>query len=798
VVGAKLDAGAANQSTARRRSRCAVLLALSLLPRAVVLAADTHAAAQHASAGWVGLPLSAAVARLVASGVPVVYSSHVVRPEMTVQHEPQATLPRAMLDEILAPHGLEAREMASGRIVIVRASAATTSAVAPTLEPAQHVLAPTVLEQVLVTGSRYRFVRTADTGQFKFMTDDLERLPDLGDDPLRAVARLPGAATGGFTGKSNIRGGEVDETLVRFDGFRLYNPFHLKDFQSVFSTIDPALVRAVEVYTGGYPVDLGDRMSGVIDVDPLVTADSPVRVASLGFFSAGFLAGDSFDDGNSDWLASVRRGNLDLILDVVNPDRGKPRYFDVHARLTHRFSNDLAVRASLLRFEDDLDVSEPDREEVAHANYVDTYAWLTVDWSPGASLTSRSYLGKAALDSARRGVADQPGISTGELSDERGSRVLMAASDWRWQWSPTTRLDFGAEYRHSTGRFDYADDVDFDLLFDVPGAPIEPSRTRTLSARPSGEHYSAYLGARLGDSGVLTADLGIRFDHDSLPDDAENTWSPRTGLVWRPSERLALRGSWGRYAQAQSVQELQIADGIVEYQPAQRADHSLLGFSYAFRPEVELELDLYEKRYSDLRPRYENLLNSFVLLPELKPDRIRIAADRARARGAELTVRGRSPDAAFDWWATYSWSRAEDLIGDRAEPRNWDQRNAAGLGLGWHDERWQLDAALTWHTGWPTTRIELAQIEPIAIAEAAARNSSRLGSYFTLDLRAARHFVLERSLLTAYFEVTNATNRRNDCCVEYEFNTEEGAPALELDTSPYLSVIPNLGLVWEF
>jgi hypothetical protein len=32
----------------------------------------------------------------------------------------------------------------------------------------------------------------------------------------------------------------------------LYNPFHLKDFQSVFSTIDPALVRAVEVYTGGY------------------------------------------------------------------------------------------------------------------------------------------------------------------------------------------------------------------------------------------------------------------------------------------------------------------------------------------------------------------------------------------------------------------------------------------------------------------------------------------------------------------------------------------------------------------
>jgi outer membrane receptor protein involved in Fe transport len=630
------------------------------------------------------------------------------------------------------------------------------------------------------------------------MTDDLERLPDLGDDPLRAVARLPGAATGGFTAKSNIRGGDVDETLVRFDGFRLYNPFHLKDFQSVFSTIDPALVRAVEVYTGGYPVDLGDRMSGVIDVEPLVIADVPVRVLSVGFFSAGFLAGDSFDDGSSDWLASVRRGNLDLLFDVVDPDRGKPRYLDVHARMTHRFSDDLAVRASLLRFEDDLEVSEPDLEEVAQANYTDTYAWLTVDWSPGASLTSRSLIGKAALDSRRDGTAEQPGISSGELSDERESRMLMIASDWSWLWSPAMRLDFGAEYRHSTGRFAYDDDVTFDLLFDVPGAPSEPTRTRALTAKPSGDHYAAYLGTKLGRTDSLSADVGVRFDHDSLPDDEENTWSPRVGLVWRPSERVALRGSWGRYAQSQSIQELQIADGIVDYQPAQRSDHTLLGLSYLPRPGLELELDLYEKRYSDLRPRYENLLNAFVLLPELKPDRIRIAADRAKARGAELTIRGRGDDAAIDWWASYSWSKAEDLIGDRAEPRSWDQRHAAGLGLGWHNERWQLDAALGWHTGWPTTGIELAQIEPIAIADAEQRNSSRLGSYFTLDLRAARHFVLERSLLTVYLEVTNATNRENDCCVEYEFNTEEGEPDLELETTPYLTLIPNLGVVWEF
>ena len=60
----------------------------------------------------------------------------------------------------------------------------------------------------------------------------------------------------------------------------------------------------------------------------------------------------------------------------------------------------------------------------------------------------------------------------------------------------------------------------------------------------------------------------------------------------------------------------------------------------------------------------------------------------------------------------------------------------------------------------PRRRSSSLRLEPVAVAEASPRNSSRLGSYFTLDLRAARHFAFERSLLTVYLEVTNATNRQ--------------------------------------
>ena len=83
-----------------------------------------------------------------------------------------------------------------------------------------------------------------------------------------APQRLPGVASSDFSSKVNVRGGEADETLVRFDDLRLQNPYHLKDFQSTFSTIGPGVVSGMRVYAGGFPVTFGDRMSGVIDIDP--------------------------------------------------------------------------------------------------------------------------------------------------------------------------------------------------------------------------------------------------------------------------------------------------------------------------------------------------------------------------------------------------------------------------------------------------------------------------------------------------------------------------------------------------
>ena len=109
---------------------------------------------------------------------------------------------------------------------------------------------------------------------------------------------------------------------------------------------------------------------------------------------------------------------------------------------------------------------------------------------------------------------------------------------------------------------------------------------------------------------------------------------------------------------------------------AQRADHWLLSYEHALPDEIDVRVEAYRKRYSQLAPRFENFLNKIVILPELKPDRIRIASRRARATGVELSLRSVRSRPLF-WWTSYAWSRAVDIAAGRDTPRSWDQEHSA-------------------------------------------------------------------------------------------------------------------------
>jgi outer membrane cobalamin receptor len=746
------------------------------------------AAAPALASGFADLSLEQALDELQARGLSILYSSDLVKPDMRVMREASGGTAREILEELVVPHGIRVMEGPSGTLLLTR-STLPTGTIAPSQTPA--------VTEVVVTASRYAWVRTPQISLTRLSAAELQLAPNVGDDPLRTLARLPGAAATDLSAKFYVRGGAADETLVRFDGLRLANPFHLKDFQSVFSAIDPALIGTIDVYTGGFPANFGDRMSGVIDIHPVRAETAAHREISASLYNASALAAGRFHSGRADWAVSARRGNLDRVLEWSGMHLGEPSYTDVYARLGHQLGSSMAISANLLQFDDDIELADTDLEEQARARYRDRYWWLRLDMHPRESVTGATLLARADLESVRKGEAEQPGISSGSLEDRREHTIDSLQTDWSWQAFGPTLLQFGGEWRRSQGSYRYQDQAEFDVVFDIPGLQSEDSRANMLDLQRRGDQYGAYASLRVEVAEPLTLESGLRWDRSTLSDDGGH-WSPRASVLYRLGATTSLRASWGHFVQGMSIEELPVSDGVTEFADTQRAEHWLLSFERRMSETVDLRIEGYHKRYTDPQPRYENLLNRLVILPELKPDRVRFDPVSARAVGVEASLRSVRSRPLF-WWASYAWSRAEDELSETVVRRGWDQEHALNFGIGWKGERWELSLAGLWRSGWPTTQVELVATEDSATLQAPMANAQRLETYVDIDARIARKFQFEGgALLTLFFEVSNALNRRNSCCTEYELDDESEEPVFLTESIRSLPLLPSLGVIWRF
>ncbi|MCK4632748.1 MAG: TonB-dependent receptor, partial [candidate division Zixibacteria bacterium] len=127
--------------------------------------------------------------------------------------------------------------------------------------------APIGLKGMTVVPGRYAVMGSEPTIYQSLTRRDLTTLPQVGEDLYRAINRLPGITSNEYSARFNVRGGEYEQLLVTLDGLQLYEPFHLKDVEGgALSIIDAAAVDGIELITGGFGAEYGDRMSGVLSI----------------------------------------------------------------------------------------------------------------------------------------------------------------------------------------------------------------------------------------------------------------------------------------------------------------------------------------------------------------------------------------------------------------------------------------------------------------------------------------------------------------------------------------------------
>jgi len=123
------------------------------------------------------------------------------------------------------------------------------------------------LSAVTVTPSRFAIMGEEPHARQILTAEEIQAMPHFGEDIYRAVTRLPGISAGDYSARFTVRGGGHDEVLVLLDNLELYEPFHLKDIDGgALSIVDVETIEGIDLLTGGYPAEYGDRLSGVFNV----------------------------------------------------------------------------------------------------------------------------------------------------------------------------------------------------------------------------------------------------------------------------------------------------------------------------------------------------------------------------------------------------------------------------------------------------------------------------------------------------------------------------------------------------
>ena len=732
---------------------------------------------------------------LRAQGVRLIYSSDLVAADMMIEEPVADDDPATSLGRVLEPLNLAVEEGPSGSLLVV--AAAARPVVGEQTAPVVDIPMP----EIVVTSSLHRIEYSEVDTRTIFDQELVGRVPLLGEEVVRLTHRLPGTASGGISSKSHVRGGEEDEVLFLFDGLRLYDPYHLRDFQSVSTVINSRAVESIDFYTGAFPAHYGDRMSGVLSMGMRQPRQDTETEISVSFFNASVLSLGTFgphDEG--EWLLSARRGNLDIIADVIDPDVGSPEYEDYLAHVGWEFSPKARISANLILSDDEILLSDANRGEQAQATYTNRVGWLKWDADWTDRLRSQTLVAVSGIEDSRSGSVNLPGIVDGQLDNSLDVNVFEFRQDWTWVPQDRLMWSFGANLKHLDAHYLHQSQRNIDPVFQgISGGPGQ--RTLDTDITVDGAQYAAYAELRWRFLDRFVVDAGLRWDQQTYTvANNDRQISPRASVLFQPSERTELRFGWGQYYQAQETNELQVSDGIDTFFAAQRAEHFVANARHEFSSETTLEMSVFRKSFRTIKPRYENLFNQLTLVPELQFDRIMIDPDNAESLGAEVTLTRGSKDQVAFWWLSYAWARTRDWTASDKIVRSWDQTHAVEAGISADRGPWNLSATAEIHTGWPKTELvaEYATNPDGSLSLSVTptpRNSDRHAIFGSLNLHVSRELDVRRGDLRVFLDVSNALDRQNPCCTEYSLDAEG---ALRSRTAHWLPLVPSLGVTWKF
>lgn len=663
-------------------------------------------------------------------------------------------------------------------------------------------LSPTI-EDIIVIGSSHQIMHNKLSQKTFFEREQIESMPHIGDDIARVFRQLPGASSGDFSPKINMRGGEQNESAMIVDGLELHKPWYFKGMDGLVSIVDANLIASADVLSGGYTAEYADKSSAIIDIKTM-NADEVKSRVGISFLTAFAQTSGQFENNSGSWYGSLRGGYLDLVFELAGSDADiQPRYNDLFAKTdfelndNHQLSINLLVATDSFFWDDDA----PNKRLYANEDSWNNNIWMNLQSQLSDSIEVTNSLSLIDFDHGMQAYYEDPNVV---WQDNRKYQSLGFKSNWIARVTPDHMLKWGVDIKDLTAEYDY--------FMAVYVAPYHENNLHMVSnfqeanLKPEGQDRSVYLAWRYKISENWVTELGGRWSEQTYTQlDEGQLFSPRFNAVYDISDRSQLNFSWGKFYQAQAIDDLYPGDGDTEFHPSQLAEQTNIGLHHSLNDKVSLRMDVYQKKYSQLIPRYENLYpNIEKIVKEASDDRIRIAPEQAKAEGVELGITYNS-QKHFSSWANYTYSKVNDSINEKEIARSWDQRNVFNFGFEWQYTEWHFNLSGMIRSGWPTTPSvvdpRLPRNNNAVKPDYENYNSERQDGYSRLDMRISRKRQLANgNLLQYYFEVYNLLNSENPCCTKYEAefsgNDPDGKSVPQFEN--WLPFLPSFGIQYVF
>jgi hypothetical protein len=647
--------------------------------------------------------------------------------------------------------------------------------------------ASTYVEDVAVSGTPFREAEPGVASQSVLGSRELLALRGLvADDPFRAVQVLPGVATGDdFRAEFAVRGLGPSNIGISIDGVDSPLLFHtvrgVQDGGSL-GLINSDILESATLLAGPHPQRLNAHLGSRLD---FTTRDgSRERLTVRGLISASAAStvweGPLGSGKKASWLVAGRKSYIDWLLRQIDSTTDTAFGFtDGQAKFTFDVTPKQSLRVSVIAGRSVLRENEepPDANTLNPAVSTTVIGNLQWRFTPSAKFTTSQQIYLLHADYENR-------VFDGRVREEGNDRDLTWRGGAEWYPKAGHVIEFGALAQSLSIRR-------IDRRF--------TNTTEQLQVDATGDAWSAagWAQYRWTPSRRLSIIPGVRVEHWELFDQSKA--SPWLLTEFEVREGTRLRFGAGVQHQAATL------DNAIFTVPGQqlvpgRAATIEGGIEQRFGSVWRLNVAAYHRRDDDLL-RLVNaefrIENNRVVQPSSPHWLNTLTGD---TNGAEVVLERRSANG-LNGWLSYAWNdtQFEDpaRAGHPAEtfPSDYDQRHTVNAYVAY---RWRgrtsLSARMRYGSNFPIAGYIGEDANGYVLS--AQRNSARLPAYSRLDLRADRTFTYQKSRLTLFIEVVNATNHDNYRDGGFSLNTNTRRISGPLDS--LFPLLPVAGVLIEF